>query len=134
MQRRPQVAPHTQLAPKSHSPKPTPAPAPSGLVSELIKVGHPKVSLPIPVTLLPLDLFIPEPAPQPEITLRLVSASGVELSARIAGKTFRRCIKAIVADGPMRADAFAIVQGRLGPGGAIEEAGLAYMPKPPSVE
>lgn len=132
MQRRQHVNTNAQPRPKVHPAKSAPVamPGPAGLVSGPIPVGHPKISLPIPVAMLPLELFIPEPAPQPEVTLRLVAASGVELHARIAGKSFRRCIKAIVADGPLGDDRLVVLQGRLAAEGTIEEAGLAYTPKP----
>ncbi|RTL99718.1 hypothetical protein EJV44_04335 [Ancylobacter aquaticus] len=73
---------------------------------------------------------MPEPSPQPDVTLRLRSSGGIELYVRIAGKTFRRCLKSVIADGPMREDRFAVVQGRLAANGMIDEAGLAYASKP----
>lgn len=130
MQRREQPVPTSTKSPKVHPHKPPAPQAPTGLVSSPIDVGHPKVMITVPVTSLPLDLFVPEPAPQPEVTLRLRSSTGVELFARIAGKTFRRCLKSVISDGPMREGQFAVVQGRLTPNGVIDEAGLAYAPKP----
>ncbi|MFG1298030.1 hypothetical protein V5F50_19750 [Xanthobacter sp. V13C-7B] len=95
-----------------------------------IRVGHPKVAITVPVTALPFECVVAEPAPQPPVTLMLVAASGVRLSVTIAGKTFRRCIKSIVADGPIGEGQFALIQGRLGIDGILDEAGLSYTPKP----
>lgn len=129
MQGRQRFVPNDGPLPKVHPQKLTPLFLASAVVSSPIDVGHPKISIPVPVTRLPLDLYVPEPAPQPEVMLYLISSGGVELQARIAGKTFRRCLKSVIADGPMREGQFAVVQGRLTPNGAIEEAGLAYAPK-----
>ena len=82
------------------------------------------------MTRLPIELHVPEPSPQPEVTLRLRSSGGIELYVRIVGKTFRRCLKSVIADGPMREDQFVTVQGPLAPNGVIDEAGLSYAPKP----
>ncbi|WP_322996472.1 hypothetical protein [Castellaniella sp.] len=121
--------PSQTKTPKIHARAPAPKSGPEELVSAPIGIGHPKIAIPIPVSALPLDLFIPEPAQQPPVKLMLISQDGVPLSVTIAGKSFRRCIKAIVADGPMSEGQFVLVQGRLAPAGVIKDAGLSYAPK-----
>lgn len=103
---------------------------PEELVSSPIEIGHPKISISTPVSALPLDFFIPEPAQQPPVTLMLIAQDGVPLSVTISGKSFRRCIKAIVANGAMGEGQFVLVQGRLAPGGVIKDSGISYVPKP----
>jgi len=129
MQGRQRFVPNGPL-PKVHPQKLTPPFLASAVVSSPIDIGHPKISIPVPVTRLPLELYVPEPSPQPDVTLRLRSSGGIELYVRIAGKTFRRCLKSVISDGPMREDRFAVVQGRLAANGMIDEAGLAYASKP----
>lgn len=134
MQGRQRFVPNDGRLPKVHPQKLSPPFLASAVVTRPIEVGHPKISIHVPVTRLPLELYVPEPSHQPDVTLRLRSSGGIELHVRIAGKTFRRCLKSVISDGPMREDRFAVVQGRLAPNGVIDEAGLAYAPKPGTKE
>lgn len=73
------------------------------------------------------SVLVPEPQAQPDVTLR-IDAGGVPLKATFKGKNFRKSVKAITPG------VFVIIQGKLGPGGNILEAGIVLQPpKPTSV-
>ncbi|MGE4409611.1 MAG: hypothetical protein AB7D33_03460 [Sphingobium sp.] len=129
MQKNKPPVPTVAKTPKRHLKKPVPMSEPLPELSAEIATGHPKISVPVATAALPFNCFIPEPERQPPVTLRLRASTGVELRATIAGKSFRRTMKAIIADGAVTEGHFVVVQGRLAPHGLIEEAGLVYAPK-----
>ncbi len=86
-----------------------------------------KVSVPLKadeVDFSPVLVLVPEPRPQPDVTLR-IDAGGVPLKVTFKGKNFRKSVKAITPG------CFVVIQGRLGPGGEILEAGIVLQPPKP---
>ncbi len=74
--------------------------------------------------------LVPEPQPQPDVTLR-IDAGGVSLRVTFKGKNFRKSVKAITPG------MFVVIQGKLGSGGELLEAGIILQPSkpaPPEVE
>ena len=67
------------------------------------------------------SVLVPEPQPQPDVTLR-IDAGGVPLKVTFKGKNFRKSVKAIASG------VFVVIQGKLGPGGTILEAGIVLQP------
>ena len=100
-----------------------------------IEVGSIKVSVPIEGHKLPRDILPPDGAPgsaKAMITLQVKSGE-IELSAAIKAKNYRDVLAKVDAS---QHGAFAVLQGKLCPGGIIAEAGFAVqaiVPKEPKV-
>lgn len=94
-----------------------------------IAAGLSKITVPLKADEVDFaSLLVPEPGTQPDVTLR-IDAGGVPLKVTFKGKNFRKSMKAITPG------CFVVIQGKLGPGGNILEAGIMLQPpKPASVE
>ena len=71
------------------------------------------------------SVLVSEPQTQPDVTLR-IDAGGVPLKVTFKGKNFRKSVKAIAPG------VFVVIQGKLGPGGTILEAGIVLQPPKPA--
>ncbi len=92
-----------------------------------IEVNHIKVSVPIEGGKLPKDILPPEGSPgsaKAMVSLQ-VSAGGIELTASIRAKSYREVLNKVEASPH---GAFAVLQGKLGAGGVLEEAGFTVQP------
>lgn len=104
----------------------------------MIEINSIKVSMPIEGHKLPRDILPPEGAPgsaKAMINLQL-KAGEMELTATVKAKGYRDVLNKVDASPH---GAFAVLQGKLGPGGVILEAGFtvqAIVPKekPPATE
>lgn len=94
-----------------------------------IAAGLSKITVPLKADEVDFaSVLVPEPGTQPDVTLR-IDAGGVPLKVTFKGKNFRKSMKAITPG------CFVVIQGKLGPGGNILEAGIMLQPpKPVSVE
>ena len=87
-----------------------------------IAAGLAKVTVPLKADDVDfLSVLVPEPQPQPDVTLR-IDAGGVPLKVTFKGKNFRKSVKSITRG------TFVVIQGKLGPGGNILEAGIVLQP------
>lgn len=103
------------------------------LEAQLIEVNSIKVSIPIEGHKLPRDILPLEGAPgSAKAVIRLCLKVGeMEFSASVKAKAYRDVLKK-VDDSPH--GAFAVLQGKLSPGGVISDAGFtvqAVVPKEP---
>ena len=91
-----------------------------------IATGLAKVTVPLRSDEVDLaSALVPEPQPQPDVTLR-IDAGGVPLRVTFKGKNFRKSVKAITPG------VFVVIQGKLGPGGEVLEAGIILQPSKPA--
>ena len=87
-----------------------------------IAAGLSKITVPLKADEVDFaSVLVPEPKPQPDVTLR-IDAGGVRLKVTFKGKNFRKSVKAITPG------CFVVIQGKLGPGGNILEAGIVLQP------
>jgi hypothetical protein len=92
-----------------------------------IAAGLAKVSVPLKADEVDFSsVLVPEPKTQPDVTLR-IDAGGVALKVTFKGKNFRKSVKAIIPG------CFVVIQGKLGPGGNILEAGIVLQPPKPAL-
>jgi len=90
-----------------------------------IAASFAKVSVPLKADEVDFSaVLVPEPNTQPDVTLR-IDAGGVLLKVTFKGKNFRKSMKAVIPG------CFVVIQGRLGPGGNILEAGIVLQPPKP---
>ena len=91
-----------------------------------IVAGPSKITVPLKADEVDFaSVLVPEPKPQPDVTLR-IDAAGVPLKVTFKGKNFRKSVKAITPG------CFVVIQGKLGPGGNILEAGIVLQPPKPT--
>ena len=87
-----------------------------------IAAGPAKVTVPLKADEVDFaSVLVPEPKTQPDVTLR-IDAGGVPLRVTFKGKNFRKSMKALTPG------VFVVIQGKLGPGGEILEAGIVLQP------
>ncbi len=87
-----------------------------------IAAGLSKITVPLKADEVDFaSVLVPEPNTQPDVTLR-IDAGGVPLKVTFKGKNFRKSVKAITPG------CFVVIQGKLGPGGNILEAGIVLQP------
>lgn len=99
----------------------------------MIEVNSIKVSMPIEGHKLPRDILPPEGAPgsAKAVVCLCIKAGEMEFAASVKAKAYRDVLKK-VDESPH--GAFAVLQGKLSPGGVISEAGFtvqAIVPKEP---
>ena len=91
-----------------------------------IAAGLSKITVPLKADEIDFaSVLVPEPGTQPDVTLR-IDAGGVPLKVTFKGKNFRKSVKAIVPG------CFVVIQGKLGPGGNILDAGIVFQPPKPT--
>ena len=91
-----------------------------------IAAGLSKITVPLKADEVDFaSVLVPEPNTQPDVTLR-IDAGGVPLKVTFKGKNFRKSMKAITPG------CFVVIQGKLGPGGNILEAGIVLQPPKPT--
>ncbi len=91
-----------------------------------IAAGLSKITVPLKADEVDFaSVLVPEPQSQPDVTLR-IDAGGVLLKVTFKGKNFRKSMKAITPG------CFVVIQGKLGPGGNILEAGIVLQPPKPA--
>ena len=91
-----------------------------------IAAGPSKITVPLKADEVDFaSVLVPEPKPQPDVTLR-IDAGGVPLKVTFKGKNFRKSMKAVIPG------CFVVIQGKLGPGGNILEAGIVLQPPKPA--
>lgn len=87
-----------------------------------IAAGSAKITVPLKADEVDFaSVLVPEPKTQPDVTLR-IDAGGVPLRVTFKGKNFRKSMKALTPG------VFVVIQGKLGPGGEILEAGIVLQP------
>ena len=87
-----------------------------------IAAGSAKITIPLKSDEVDFaSVLVPEPKSQPDVTLR-IDAGGVPLKVTFKGKNFRKSMKALTPG------VFVVIQGKLGPGGEVLEAGIALQP------
>ncbi len=87
-----------------------------------IAAGLSKITVPLKADEVDFaSVLVPEPQSQPDVTLR-IDAGGVPLKVTFKGKNFRKSVKMITQG------CFVVIQGKLGPGGNILEAGIVLQP------
>ena len=91
----------------------------------IIDVKSIKVTIPIQATEIPMELVPPDGKPAGVVNITF-QCGDIAMAASFNGKSFKKQMKKV------EPGAFAVIQGKLGPGNQLLECGLVIQPPKPT--